>query len=92
MHAYQQQELQVELIPQGTMSEAIRAGGAGIGGFYTPVSVGTQLAEGKEERVLKGKKYVLQESLHADVALIKAKKQTDSEILFTANQQETLIQ
>ena len=63
-----------ELIPQGTMSEAIRAGGAGIGGFYTPVSVGTQLAEGKEERVLKGKKYVLQESLHADVALIKAKK------------------
>lgn len=56
------------------MSEAIRAGGAGIGGFYTPVSVGTQLAEGKEERVLKGKKYVLQESLHADVALIKAKK------------------
>ncbi|MER1935046.1 MAG: CoA transferase subunit A [Priestia megaterium] len=74
VHAYQQQELQVELIPQGTMSEAIRAGGAGIGGFYTPVSVGTQLAEGKEERVLKGKKYVLQESLHADVALIKAKK------------------
>lgn len=56
------------------------------------MSVGTQLAEGKEERVLKGKKYVLQESLHADVALIKAKKQTDSEILFTANQQETLIQ
>ncbi|MGF9888134.1 CoA transferase subunit A [Priestia megaterium] len=74
VNAYQQQELQVELIPQGTMSEAIRAGGAGIGGFYTPVSVGTQLAEGKEERVLKGKKYVLQESLHADVALIKAKK------------------
>lgn len=74
VHAYQQHELQVELIPQGTMSEAIRAGGAGIGGFYTPVSVGTQLAEGKEERVLKGKKYVLQESLHADVALIKAKK------------------
>ncbi|MGG2060053.1 CoA transferase subunit A [Priestia megaterium] len=74
VQAYQQQELQVELIPQGTMSEAIRAGGAGIGGFYTPVSVGTQLAEGKEERVLKGKKYVLQESLHADVALIKAKK------------------
>ncbi|AXI29251.1 CoA transferase subunit A [Priestia aryabhattai] len=74
VHAYQKRELQVELIPQGTMSEAIRAGGAGIGGFYTPVSVGTQLAEGKEERVLKGKKYVLQESLHADVALIKAKK------------------
>jgi 3-oxoacid CoA-transferase subunit A/3-oxoadipate CoA-transferase alpha subunit len=74
VRAYQKQELQVELIPQGTMSEAIRAGGAGIGGFYTPVSVGTQLAEGKEERVLKGKKYVLQESLHADVALIKAKK------------------
>ncbi|MGG3195638.1 MULTISPECIES: CoA transferase subunit A [Priestia] len=74
VYAYQKQELQVELIPQGTMSEAIRAGGAGIGGFYTPVSVGTQLAEGKEERVLKGKKYVLQESLHADVALIKAKK------------------
>jgi 3-oxoacid CoA-transferase A subunit len=72
--AYQNQELEVELLPQGTMSEAIRAGGAGIGGFYTPVSVGTKIAEHKEERTLNGKKYVLQEPLKANFALIKAKK------------------
>jgi 3-oxoacid CoA-transferase subunit A len=72
--AYQDQELEVELIPQGTMSEAIRAGGAGIGGFYTPVSVGTKLSETKEVRALNGKKYVFQEPIKADFAFIKAKK------------------
>ncbi|WP_066368927.1 CoA transferase subunit A [Neobacillus fumarioli] len=74
VQAYQEKELEVELIPQGTMSEAIRAGGAGLGGFYTPVSVGTKIAENKEERILNGKKYVLQEPIKADFALIKAKK------------------
>ena len=63
VQAYQEKELEVELIPQGTMSEAIRAGGAGLGGFYTPVSVGTKIAENKEERILNGKKYVLQEPI-----------------------------
>ncbi len=72
--AYQDQELEVELLPQGTMSEAIRAGGAGIGGFYTPVSVGTKIAETKEVRALNGKKYVFQEPIKADFAFIKAKK------------------
>lgn len=72
--AYQDKELEVELIPQGTMSEAIRASGAGLGGFYTPVSVGTKIAENKEQRILNGKKYVLCEPLKADFALIKAKK------------------
>ncbi|MDN3018874.1 CoA transferase subunit A [Paenibacillus sp. BSR1-1] len=72
--AFQDKELEVELVPQGTMSEAIRAGGAGLGGFYTPVSVGTKIAENKEERILNGKKYVFQEPIKADFALIKAKK------------------
>lgn len=72
--AYQDKELEVELLPQGTMSEAIRAGGAGLGGFYTPVSVGTKIAENKEERTLNGKKYVFQEALKANFSLIKAKK------------------
>ena len=65
-------ELEVTLMPQGTMSEAIRAGGAGLGGFYTPTGVGTLLAEGKEVREIGGKTYLLQEALRADVALIRA--------------------
>jgi 3-oxoacid CoA-transferase subunit A len=72
--SYQEKEMEVELLPQGTMSEAIRAGGAGLGGFYTPVSVGTKIAENKEERIINGKKYVFQEPLKANFALIKAKK------------------
>ncbi|WP_163099982.1 CoA transferase subunit A [Peribacillus alkalitolerans] len=72
--AYQIGELEIELIPQGTLSEAIRAGGAGIAGFYTPVGVGTLIASGKEEIVIENKKYILQPSLKADFALIKAHK------------------
>jgi len=67
-------ELEVELLPQGTLAEAIRAGGAGLGGFYTPAGVGTLLAEGKEVRELGGALYVLERPLRADVALIKAHK------------------
>ncbi|MGM8365562.1 CoA transferase subunit A [Virgibacillus sp. W0181] len=74
VNAYKRGELEIELLPQGTMSEAIRAAGAGLGGFYTPVSAGTKLAENKETKVLSNKEYVLQESLHADAAFIKAKK------------------
>ena len=66
-------ELQITLIPQGTLSEAIRAGGAGLGGFYTPTGVGTLLAEGKEVREIGGKLYLLQEPLRADVALVRAR-------------------
>jgi 3-oxoadipate CoA-transferase, alpha subunit len=64
--------LDLELVPQGTLAERIRAAGAGIGAFYTPTAAGTRLAEGKEQRVINGRRYVLEHALHADVALIKA--------------------
>ena len=67
-------ELQVTLIPQGTFAERIRAGGAGIVGFYTPAGVGTVVAEGKEVREFEGRKYLLERGLKADFALIKAWK------------------
>ncbi len=63
----------LELVPQGTLAERIRAGGAGIPAFYTPTSVGTPLAEGKEVRAFAGRDYVLEYGLRADVALIKAR-------------------
>jgi 3-oxoadipate CoA-transferase, alpha subunit len=65
--------LEVELVPQGTLAESIRAGGAGIGGFFTRTGLGTPLTEGCEERVIHGERYVLQESRRADVALIRAR-------------------
>ena len=66
-------ELDVELNPQGTLAERIRAGGAGIAGFYTPTGVGTVVAEGKEERSFDGRRYLLETALHADYAIIRAK-------------------
>lgn len=66
--------LEVELVPQGTLAERIRAGGAGIGAFYTRTGVGTQVAEGKETRVIDGVEYVLEMPLKADLALVKAWK------------------
>lgn len=65
-------ELEVELCPQGTFAERIRAGGAGIGGFYTPAGYGTIVAEGKETRLWGGKHYVLELPLQADFAFVKA--------------------
>ncbi|KAE8765878.1 3-oxoacid CoA-transferase subunit A [Georgenia thermotolerans] len=65
-------EIELELIPQGTLAERIRAAGAGIGGFYTRTGYGTELAEGKEVRELDGKHYVFERPLAADFALIKA--------------------
>ena len=67
-------ELEVDLVPQGTFSERIRAGGAGIGGFYTPTGYGTLVAEGKETRVIDGRPYVLELPLKADFALVRAWK------------------
>ncbi|HSQ60408.1 MAG TPA: CoA transferase subunit A [Acidobacteriota bacterium] len=64
-------ELEVELCPQGTFAERIRAGGAGIGGFYTPTGVGTIVAEGKETRVMGGREYVLEMPIKGDLALVK---------------------
>lgn len=65
-------EVEVELVPQGTFSERIRAGGAGIGGFFTPTGYGTVVAEGKETRVIEGRPYVLELPLTADFALVRA--------------------
>ncbi len=65
-------EIEVELVPQGTFAERIRAGGAGIGGFYTPTGVGTLAAEGKETRAIGGREYVLEWPLTADFAFVKA--------------------
>lgn len=67
-------ELQVELTPQGTLAERIRAGGAGIPGFYTATGVGTPVAEGKEVKVFNGKSYLLEEAIIGDFALVKAWK------------------
>ncbi len=65
-------ELEVELTPQGTLAEKIRAGGAGIPAFFTPTGYGTLVAEGKETREIDGRFYVLEHSLTADIALVKA--------------------
>jgi 3-oxoacid CoA-transferase subunit A len=65
-------ELEVELNPQGTLAERIRAGGVGIGGFFTPTGVGTQIAQGKETRVIDGREYVLEKPLKADFAIVRA--------------------
>ena len=65
-------ELEVDLVPQGTFAERIRAGGAGIGGFFTPTGYGTVVAEGKETRVIDGRPYVFERPLTADFAFVKA--------------------
>ncbi|KEZ50829.1 CoA transferase subunit A [Metabacillus indicus] len=67
-------EIEVELVPQGTLAEKIRAGGAGIPAFYTPAGVGTPIAEGKETRNFNGKEYLLEEALTADFSLVRASK------------------
>ena len=67
-------EMDVVLVPQGTLIEQIRCGGAGLGGFLTPTGVGTLIAEGKEVREFDGKEYILEPSLTADIALVKAYK------------------
>ena len=67
-------ELDVELVPQGTLAERIRAGGAGIPAFYTPTGVGTLLAENKELRNFDGKPYILEQALSGDYALVRAWK------------------
>ena len=71
---YNDGEIDAELVPQGTLAERIRAAGAGIGAFYTPTSVGTELAEGKEHREIEGRTYVLEYPLPADYAFIRAWK------------------
>lgn len=67
-------ELEVELVPQGTLAERLRAGGAGIPAFYTATGVDTPVAEGKEEKVFDGKRYIMERGIVGDVALVKAWK------------------
>ena len=71
---YNNDEIDAELVPQGTLAERMRAAGAGIGGFYTPSSVGTELAEGKEHREINGRMHVLEHPLFGDYAFIRAWK------------------
>ena len=72
--AYRSGKVELELVPQGTLSERMRAAGAGIGGFFTPTGFGTDLAKGKETRIIDGKGQVLEHPLHGDVALVKAER------------------
>ena len=72
--AHAEGRLEVTLVPQGTFAEAIRAGGGGLGGFYTPTGVGTLLAEGRETREIGGRRFLFQEPITADVALVRAHK------------------
>lgn len=74
VRAHAEGRLQVTLMPQGTFAEAMRAGGAGLGGFYTPTAVGTLLAEGREVREIRGRPYLFEEALSADVALVRARR------------------
>lgn len=71
---YRAGEIELELVPQGTLAERIRAGGAGVPAFFTPTSVGTPLAEGKEHREFEGRTYVMEHWLRADFALVKAEQ------------------
>jgi 3-oxoadipate CoA-transferase alpha subunit len=71
---YRSGKLELELVPQGTLAERVRAGGAGIGGFYTRTGLGTMLAEGREVRNIEGVDYLFELPIKADVALIKAKQ------------------
>jgi 3-oxoadipate CoA-transferase, alpha subunit len=71
---YRAGQIELELVPQGTLAERIRAAGAGIGAFFTPTAFGTLLAEGKETRRIGGRDYVLEYPIHADYALIKAER------------------
>lgn len=72
--AWSKGELEIDLLPQGTLAEAIRCGGAGIGGFYTKTAVGTELAIGKEEREIDGERYIFEKAIKGDIAIIKAAK------------------
>src|SRR4051812_27567151 len=71
---YRAGRVELELVPQGNLAERIRAAGAGIGAFYTPTGYGTQLAEGKETRMLGGRPHVLEFPIHGDLALVKAQR------------------
>ncbi len=72
MRAWKDKEVTVELVPQGTLAERLRAGGSGLAGFFTPTGYGTELTAGKETREIDGRGYVYEQALRVDVALVKA--------------------
>ena len=72
--ALQRGEIELELLPQGTLSESIRAGGAGLGGYYTKTAVGTELGKGKEVKMIEGEEYIFEKAIRADVSIIRAHK------------------
>ncbi|MDB5485260.1 MAG: 3-oxoadipate CoA-transferase [Tardiphaga sp.] len=74
LNAYRSKSLELELVPQGTISERMRCAAAGLGGFFSPVSAGTQLADGKETREIDGRLHVFEKPLKGDIALLKADK------------------
>ncbi|MFD9698767.1 3-oxoacid CoA-transferase subunit A [Lentzea sp. NPDC059081] len=76
--AYREGRVELDLVPQGNLAERIRAGGAGIGAFFTPTGFGTVLAEGKETRVIDGRGYVLEYPIKGDVALVKAHRSDEA--------------
>ncbi|MDD9741269.1 MULTISPECIES: CoA transferase subunit A [Marinovum] len=78
MRQYLSGELELEFNPQGTLAERMRAGGAGIPGFYTKTGVGTQIAEGKEVKQFRGEDYILEEGIFADISIVKAWKADDT--------------
>lgn len=71
---YKEGRVEIEIVPQGTLAERIRCGGGGMGGFYTPVGVGTVVEENKEKKIINGREYILEMPLTADYSLIKAHK------------------
>lgn len=71
---YREGKVELEIVPQGTLAERIRAGGAGIGAFYTPVGIGTEIAKGKEKKIINGKEMILEYGLRGDYAFIRAYK------------------
>jgi len=72
LEKYLKGEIELELVPQGTLAERIRAAGAGLGGFFTPTGAGTELAKGKETRTIDGREHVFEKALHADFAFVRA--------------------
>jgi 3-oxoadipate CoA-transferase, alpha subunit len=74
LEKFKEKKIDLELIPQGTLAERLRAGGSGIEAFYTPTGVGTEIAEGKEERVIDGVPCVMEKAIKGDYAFVKAKK------------------
>ena len=88
---YEAGEVDAELVPQGTLAERMRAAGAGIPAFYTPTAVGTELADGRETRVINGREYLLEYALPLDYAFVRAtRRDTFGNLLFHRSQRNSV--